>query len=99
MRVGWIPREQKFFDLFDAVGDIIVRAAAVFAELVEQFDHLERRASELKELEHECDLMVESILVALGRTFLTPLDREDIHALATSLDNVLDNNHRIFQIS
>src|SRR5262245_60828497 len=91
MPVAWIPREEKFFDLFDRVGEIIGRAAQTFAELVEQFDHLERRANELKELEHECDLVVESILTALGRTFLTPFDREDIHSLATSLDDVLDN--------
>ena len=91
MPLAWIPRDQKFFDMFDEVGDIIVRAASLFADLVEQFDHLERRSSDLKHLEHECDLVVERILVALGRTFLTPLDREDIHALATSLDTVLDH--------
>ncbi len=91
MPVAWIPRDQKFFDMFDEVGELIARGGTVLADLVEKFDHLERRAVDLKELEHECDLTVERILVALGRTFLTPLDREDIHALATSLDTVLDN--------
>lgn len=91
MGVPWIPREEKFFDMFDRVGDIVARAARVFADMVEKFDRLDMRARELRELEHECDVAVETILTSLGRTFLTPLDREDIHNLATKLDDVLDN--------
>lgn len=91
MAVPWIPQEQKFFDMFDEVADIIVNAAAVFTTLIEEFDHRERRVVELSELEHKCDMAVEKILTSLARTFLTPLDREDIHSLATSLDDVLDN--------
>ncbi len=91
MGVPWIPRDHKFFDLLDQVGDLVARAARAFAAMVAEFDQLEVRARELRELEHECDLAVESILTALGRTFLTPLDREDIHNLATGLDDVLDS--------
>ena len=91
MRFSLIPREQKFFDQFDAVTKIIVTAAQTFAELVDQFDHRERRMNELRELEHKCDIAVGGILTSLGRTFITPFDREDIHTLATSLDDVLDN--------
>ena len=91
MRISWIPREQKFYDMFDEVADLVLQAAKVFAELVERFDHLQRRVTELRELEHRSDMAVEKMLLALGRTFLTPFDREDIHALATHLDDVLDN--------
>jgi uncharacterized protein len=91
MGVPWIPREHKFFDLFDQVVDIVARAARAFAMMIAEHEHVEVRARELRELEHECDLAVESILTALGRTFLTPFDREDIHKLATGLDDVLDN--------
>jgi predicted phosphate transport protein (TIGR00153 family) len=91
MRISWIPREQKFFDMFDETAGIIVKAAAEFAALVEHFDHRERRVNDLRELEHQCDMSVEKILKALGRTFITPIDREDIHSLATSMDDVLDN--------
>jgi predicted phosphate transport protein (TIGR00153 family) len=91
MRLSWIPREQKFFDMFDETMAIVVKAAEAFTHLVEDFNHLDRRVSELRELEHKCDMSVEKILKALGRTFITPLDREDIHTLATSLDDVLDN--------
>lgn len=91
MRFSWIPREQKFFDMFDETTDIIVKAAQVFADLVDNFDHCDRRIRDLSALESQCDTHVEMILKALGRTFITPFDREDIHALATSLDDVLDD--------
>ncbi|MBI5759261.1 MAG: DUF47 domain-containing protein [Planctomycetales bacterium] len=91
MRFSWIPREQKFFDMFDETTRIIVKAAQVFADLVDNFDHCDRRVRDLNELENQCDLQVEMILKALGRTFITPFDREDIHELATRLDDVLDD--------
>jgi predicted phosphate transport protein (TIGR00153 family) len=91
MRFSWLPREMKFFDMFDEVASIITQAAKVFCELVEHFDHRERRMNDMRELEHACDMAVENILTSLGRTFITPFDREDIHSLATSLDDVLDN--------
>ena len=91
MRISWIPREQKFFDMFDETAALVVKGANVLTDLVEHFDNPERRIAELRELEHRCDRSVERILNALGRTFITPLDREDIHALAKNLDTVLDN--------
>jgi predicted phosphate transport protein (TIGR00153 family) len=91
MRFSWIPREQKFFDMFDETTGLIVKAAQVFADLVDNFDHCDRRVRDLNELENQCDLQVEMILKALGRTFITPFDREDIHELATRLDDVLDD--------
>jgi len=91
MRLTWLPREMKFYDMFDEVTDIIVQGAQVFCELVEHFDYRERRLNAMRELEHACDMAVEKILMSLGRTFITPFDREDIHTLATSLDDVMDN--------
>jgi uncharacterized protein Yka (UPF0111/DUF47 family) len=91
MRLSWIRREPKFFDMLDDVAALTVAAAKQFADLVEFFDHPVRRTNELRELEHQCDLAVQKILVALGKAFLTPIDREDIHTLATRLDDVTDN--------
>ena len=91
MQFSLIPREQKFFDQFDEVTKLIVTAAQTFADLVDHFDHRERRMNEIRELEHQCDVAVGGILTSLGRTFITPFDREDIHTLATRLDDVLDN--------
>lgn len=91
MGFSLIPRELKFYDMLDDVTAIIARGAQVFCDLVECFDHRERRVNDLRELEIECDLAVAKILTSLGRTFITPFDREDIHKLATSLDDVMDN--------
>jgi predicted phosphate transport protein (TIGR00153 family) len=86
-----IPREEKFFDLFDEVADIIEKASEQFLKMVSEFDRLTEYAEELKRSEHAGDLIVERTIKALDRSFVTPLDREDIHSLATSLDDVLDN--------
>jgi uncharacterized protein Yka (UPF0111/DUF47 family) len=86
-----MPREEKFFDLFDEAASILVRSAKRFLDMLTQFDRLPERAEELQDEEHACDLVIERIIKALDRSFVTPMDREDIHALATSLDDVLDN--------
>jgi uncharacterized protein Yka (UPF0111/DUF47 family) len=91
MRFNLIPREEKFFDMFEEATTVLNRAAGRFLELVTKFDCLLERSHEIKEDEHACDLIVERIIVALGRTFITPLDREDIHTLATQLDDIVDN--------
>ena len=91
MRFSLIPREEKFFDMFDEAAAVLTRAAAKFLTLVTEFDDVAARSNELKHLEDECDEIVERIIQALDRSFITPFDREDIHSLATSLDDILDN--------
>lgn len=91
MRFSLMPREEKFFDMFEEVASIISRAAGKFLALVTEFDRLSARSNELKFEEHAADEMVEKIIQALDRSFITPIDREDIHVLATTLDDVLDN--------
>ncbi len=91
MRINLIPREERFFDMFDEAAAILTRAAGKFLAMVKEYDHLEERGNELKFEEHASDEAVERIIKALDRSFITPFDREDIHTLATSLDDVLDN--------
>ena len=91
MRFSFIPKEMKFFDLFDQTTAHITAAAAKFLEMIERFDDLPRRGRELKDDEDQCDRLVEKTIKALDRSFITPFDREDIHAVATSLDDVMDN--------
>src|SRR5689334_807984 len=91
MRFSLIPREEKFFDMFDEVAALITRAADKFVAMVTQFDNLAGRSQELRHDEHTCDMIVERIIRALDRSFITPIDREDIHSLATALDDVMDN--------
>ena len=91
MRFSLMPREEKFFDLFDEAAAILARAAGKFLAMVTEFDRLSARSNELKHEEAAGDQVVEKIIQALDRSFITPFDREDIHALATSLDDILDN--------
>src|SRR5204862_5399304 len=99
MRFSLIPREMKFFDMFDEFAATLVHAAKKFHEMVTVFDKLEIRSHELKREEDACDTSVEKIIKALDRTFITPFDREDIHTLASRLDDVMDNmeetSHRL----
>ncbi len=91
MRFSLIPREMKFFDMFDEFGATITQAGKKFHEMVTVFDKLDIRSHELKRDEDACDASVEKIIKALDRTFITPFDREDIHTLATSIDDIMDN--------
>jgi uncharacterized protein len=91
MRFNLIPREMRFYDMLDEATVIIYRAAVMFLEMVVKFDNLAERARDLKIEEEKCDAVVERIIKALSLSFITPFDREDIHTLATSLDDILDN--------
>jgi predicted phosphate transport protein (TIGR00153 family) len=91
MRFNLIPREEKFFDMFDEATVVLNRAADRFLALIKEFDRLTERSDEIKADEHACDLIVERIITALNSTFITPLDREDIHTLAERLDDIVDN--------
>lgn len=91
MRFSFIPRELKFFDMFDETTAILTRASGKFLALVTEFDKLEERSKDLKREEHSGDDVVEKIIKALDSSFITPFDREDIHSLTTRLDDVLDN--------
>jgi uncharacterized protein Yka (UPF0111/DUF47 family) len=91
MRFSLIPREQRFFDRFDEVTAHITASARRFVEMLTKFDDLEKRARELKAREEACDALVGKLMQALDESFITPFDREDIHTLATGLDDVMDN--------
>jgi predicted phosphate transport protein (TIGR00153 family) len=99
MRFSLIPREMRFFDMFDEAANQLNVASHKFLQMVTVFDNLHERSVDLKNEEDLCDQIVEKIIKALDRTFITPFDREDIHALATSLDDVMDNmeetSHRL----
>ncbi|HZT79269.1 MAG TPA: DUF47 family protein [Gemmataceae bacterium] len=86
-----IPREEKFFDLFDEAAGILTRAAGKFLDMATEFDRLSARSNEIKHEEAACDEVIGRIIKALDRSFITPFDREDIHGLATSIDDILDN--------
>jgi predicted phosphate transport protein (TIGR00153 family) len=85
-----IPREEKFYDDFLALADELQRGARLLEEMLAPDVPLWDKADEIKEVEHKCDSLTHEIIQRLNRTFVTPLDREDIHELARSLDDVMD---------
>ena len=85
-----IPRETKFFDLFADVAGNVTDGARLLTAILEDFNNIEVRVDKLKEIEHKGDDLTHSIMTKLNQTFITPFDREDIHRLASALDDVLD---------
>ena len=90
MGFSLIPREEKFFDLFDQMAKALQDGAALFTNLCMNWDPNSPAIQKLRDLEHECDITTHEIMDKLNRTFVTPIDREDIHGLAKELDDVID---------
>lgn len=89
--MGLLPRDEKFFELFTAVAQLNVDAAESLHELLQAApDHRRPLVDNIKRLEHEADECTHEVVRRLNRSFITPLDREDIHMLASRLDDVMD---------
>lgn len=86
----FIPREEKFFDLFEAQAAHNVEAARVFKDLVAKWSLESPSFNKLQDIEHEADITTHEVYDRLNRTFITPFDREDIHELASELDDIVD---------
>jgi uncharacterized protein len=85
-----LPREEKYFDLFNRVALQLNTCAQLQQKLFDDFDNRVEYANQIKQIEHICDELTHDIVKRLNQTFITPIDREDIHALATGLDDVVD---------
>ncbi|MDX9820949.1 MAG: DUF47 family protein [Syntrophales bacterium] len=85
-----IPREEKFFDLFEELADKIEEGGKLFQELLDDYGSIETKIVKLKEIEHEADVITHGTYEKMHRTFLTPLDREDIYHLVNTMDSILD---------
>jgi predicted phosphate transport protein (TIGR00153 family) len=90
MRLRIFPRDESFFDLFEAAADNMAQSARLLDELLQDFVDPELKAKRLVEHEHQGDRLTHAILTRLNSTFITPFDREDIYALAAQLDDVVD---------
>ncbi|MDA8083321.1 MAG: DUF47 family protein, partial [Nitrospiraceae bacterium] len=84
------PKEIDFFEIFDRAALNITKASVLLVAMLEKFDRLEERAKEIYEVEQEGDVLTHEIMKKLNKTFITPIDREDLHALASSLDDIID---------
>lgn len=88
--VRLIPRETKFFEMFNDMARNLIDGARLMKALLENYQDVPAQVSRLKDIEHRGDDMTHAVLTKLNSTFITPFDREDIHRLASSIDDVLD---------
>lgn len=90
VKFPFTPRDMGFYDLFEQETANLVIAAEKLVDLFNNYENVEAKAKELKELEHRGDVITHEIIARLHRTFVTPIDREDIALLANALDDVMD---------
>ena len=90
MRFRLLPREETFYADFIAMADQLKVGARLLEEMFAVDPPIADKAHEIKEVEHKCDFLTHEIIQRLNKTFVTPIDREDIHSLARTLDDVMD---------
>lgn len=90
MMFGLIPREEAFFELFKQAAHNMIEGSRLLKDFMEDFRDPAGKAKRIKEVEHVGDTLTHDIARRLNQTFITPIDREDIHALASALDDILD---------
>lgn len=87
----FVPKTPKFFDLLAKLSDNILKGSELMQEMMTKWDNLSEYSSEIHLIEHRCDDFTHNIVSELNETFITPIDREDIHYLVNALDNVIDS--------
>lgn len=93
-----IPKEEKFFDMLSEAASNLKKAAYEFEELIKNYGSSQDGAKIIGDFEKEGDILIHTLMDKLNRTFVTPIDREDIHALASNIDDVLDLIHETADI-
>ena len=89
------PRDREFFDLFEEAGGNILRASTLLEEMLREFPERSDLAREILICEQEGDRITHDIIQRLNQTFVTPIDREDIYALASALDDIVDYTEEV----
>jgi len=85
-----IPRDEQFFDLFNQLAEHLKTAAGLLDQLFANPQKTTELVRQIKDVEHQADVLTHSINVRIDKSFITPIDREDIHLLASRLDDVID---------
>jgi len=85
-----IPKEEKFFDMFNAMAQNVHEGSKLLKKMMEKDPDLRDIAESIKALEHKGDRMTHDLFTKLNKTFIVPIDREDIHALSSKIDDVMD---------
>ena len=89
-KFGFFPRDEQFFELFNRMADEIRAAAGMLEEMLATDPPDTSKVELIRDAEHRCDALTHDTIQRLHRTFVTPFDREDLYALASALDNVMD---------
>ncbi len=90
MKLRFMPKEERFFELFEEQAKNLVKGAGLLVDLVSDQGRVDELRRQIEETEHEGDIVTHEIAERLNRTFVTPFDHEDIHALAGRMDDILD---------
>ncbi|MFO7732077.1 MAG: DUF47 domain-containing protein [Candidatus Aminicenantes bacterium] len=90
MKLSFFPKDHKFFDLFRRDAANLREGALALRDLIDRYENVESKYEKIKLIEHQGDIITHEIFTKLRETFITPLEREDIHDLASGLDDVLD---------
>ncbi len=90
MIFGLLPKDEAFFELFKQAAHNVIEGSRLLKELMEDYTNVQEKITRIKDVEHVGDGITHDIALRLNQTFLTPFDREDIHDLASALDDILD---------
>lgn len=94
MRMGFkewiIPQEKHFFEMLERQADAVVEGAEALLDLTKNFNQVEKKRDRIKDIEHRGDDIVHEVAEALNRTFVTPIDHDDMSKLTSRLDDILD---------
>ena len=93
VKLNFMPREQKFFDLFEESAKNISKAARSLKDMLDTWQFIDSHVAEITEMEHAGDTITHQVISMLHRTFVTPFDREDIALLAHTMDDIIDFIH------
>jgi len=85
-----IPQEKHFYEMLEQQADVVVEGAEALMDMVSHFDHVAEKRDKIKDIEHKGDELVHTIATALSKTFVTPIDQEDISKLTSRMDDILD---------
>ncbi len=83
-------KEELFFDMFIDIADVICQAAELLEDLMTDYTNVEGKVKAIEDKEHECDRVVHEVMEQLNKSFITPIDREDIYSIAKEMDNITD---------
>jgi uncharacterized protein Yka (UPF0111/DUF47 family) len=86
----FFPKETDFFGMFEQAAQNLNKGAVLLVEMMENFSDADAKAKQIYDAEQEGDMLTHEVIRRLNKTFLTPVDREDIHAFVSRIDDVLD---------